>query len=117
MTVSPRFVSWQEVDFLALLKEAVSAAQLTAVGEVAHTFQPQGISVALLLAESHVALHFWPDLQKVAIDIHVCDYQQENQHKAEHLAELLTAKLTDPNLRAVKATDPAPVWHYLSASG
>jgi S-adenosylmethionine decarboxylase len=94
LTASETLCTWQQADFLAVMKTAVSLAQLTPVGELAVTFHPQGVSAVLLLEESHLALHFWPENQKVSIDIHVCDYHYENQEKAKLLAEILTLKMS-----------------------
>lgn len=96
-------------DWLDLMKALVCAAGLHCVGEVAVTFNPQGLSVVLVLEESHVALHIWPENQKIAVDIHVCDYYQDNRPKAEKLAELLTVKLCGSRDRAH--------WNYLLATG
>jgi S-adenosylmethionine decarboxylase len=40
-------------------------------------------------------LHFWPEEGKVTVDIHVCDYQQDNYEKAKTLSELLTLEIGD----------------------
>ncbi|MBZ1348440.1 MAG: adenosylmethionine decarboxylase [Candidatus Nealsonbacteria bacterium] len=37
-----------------------------------HKFQPQGITGVVLLAESHLAIHAWPEWNYVAIDIFTC---------------------------------------------
>lgn len=94
MTASQALFDWTEADFITVLKTAVKNAELTSVGEISYSFQPQGISAILLLEESHVALHFWTEEGKVTIDIHVCDYQRDNQAKAELLAKLLTFQFT-----------------------
>lgn len=96
-------------EWLTLLKAAVNQAGLTAVGELAVTFQPQGTSVILVLEESHVALHVWPETGKVAADIHVCDYHQNNLAKAKTLTDLLTI--------AISGNHTPIHWSYLSASG
>ncbi len=79
-------------------------AGLTPVNEAAFTFQPQGVSAVLLLAESHVAIHFWPEKGKITVDIHICDFHQDNQPKAETLAHWLAVELSH---------HPAE-WHRLS---
>ncbi len=94
---------------LNLMKAAVTQAGLRAVGEVTTTFEPQGVSAILLLEESHVALHVWTEHQKVTIDIHICDYQQNNRPKAEKLATFLEAKICAKGDRAH--------WNYLSITG
>ncbi|XOA42564.1 MAG: adenosylmethionine decarboxylase [Candidatus Nealsonbacteria bacterium] len=37
-----------------------------------HKFLPQGITGVVLLAESHIALHAWPEYNYLAIDIFTC---------------------------------------------
>jgi S-adenosylmethionine decarboxylase len=106
LPASPMVFSWQSADFIQVLKQAAQTAGLTVVGELAVTFQPQGVSAVVLLAESHIALHFWPEAVKVTIDIHICDYQQENLPKAQMLTEILT--------QAISGSDKNDFWHYLS---
>jgi S-adenosylmethionine/arginine decarboxylase-like enzyme len=106
LTACDRLHDWTEADFLAQIHQSVRQAGLTAVKQVAFTFQPQGLSAVVLLEESHIALHFWPEKNKVTVDIHVCDYQTENQPKAEQLAKSLAQELS-----ATKAE-----WHYVCLS-
>lgn len=93
---------------LNLMKTAIDHAGLKAVGEIARTFDPQGISAIVILEESHVALHVWTERQKVTIDIHVCDYQANNLPKAEKLSHLLEAAICLESDRAQ--------WHYFCLS-
>ncbi|HEY9618074.1 MAG TPA: S-adenosylmethionine decarboxylase [Microcoleaceae cyanobacterium] len=109
MTTSIDQMLLTTTDWLDLLKALVCEAGLHCVGEVAVTFNPQGLSVVLVLEESHVALHIWPESQKIAVDIHVCDYYQDNCPKAKKLADLLTMKICGSHDRAQ--------WNYLLATG
>ena len=43
------------------LRRVADAAALTPVASVHHRFQPQVISAVLVLAESHIAIHTWPE--------------------------------------------------------
>lgn len=95
---------WSEQDFLRTLKHSVTQAGLHPVGELSCCYQPQGISAILLLEESHVALHFWPEVGQVTIDLHICDYQQDNYSKAETLVQLLNTTLC--------AAEQSSKWHY-----
>jgi len=45
----------------SLLDGIVAQAELTKVNEVTHRFSPQGISIVYVLAESHIAIHTWPE--------------------------------------------------------
>ncbi|MDI6603352.1 MAG: adenosylmethionine decarboxylase [Patescibacteria group bacterium] len=46
-----------------------------------HKFSPQGITGVVLLAESHIALHSWPEINYLAIDIFTCG-KKAFPHKA-----------------------------------
>jgi S-adenosylmethionine decarboxylase len=42
------------------------------LGAVSHRFQPQGASVVVLVAESHLSIHTWPEHAYAAADILTC---------------------------------------------
>ena len=44
-----------------LLYQIARIAQLTVLEKSIHLFQPQGISATLILSESHIAIHTWPE--------------------------------------------------------
>jgi S-adenosylmethionine decarboxylase len=80
----------------ALCGAAVSAAGLTAVGERFHRFpdelgEPRGVTGVLLLAESHVAVHTWPELDAVTLDIYVCHLRADNTARAHAVLDALLA--------------------------
>jgi len=52
-----------------------------------HKFSPQGITGFILLAESHIAIHTWPELDYVAIDIFSCGQKGEPYQGLEYLKE------------------------------
>ncbi|MCX8085449.1 MAG: polyamine aminopropyltransferase [Rhodocyclaceae bacterium] len=69
---------------------------LTLVDEKWFTFpeyngQPGGVTGMLLLAESHLAVHTWPERKGVTLDVYVCNFCQDNSAKAERLATALLA--------------------------
>ena len=70
----------------------VSAAGLTPVGELFHAFgDGQGVTGVVLLAESHVAVHTWPELHAVTLDVFVCNFGRDNSAAARSLLERLAA--------------------------
>lgn len=84
-------------DALAVLcGTAVAASGLTGVAELFHRFDPadaqSGITGVILLAESHLAVHTWPELGGVTLDVYVCNYGADNSAKAEALMSALLAK-------------------------
>jgi S-adenosylmethionine decarboxylase len=69
---------------------AVRAAGLQAVGELFHRFPaPGGVTGVVLLAESHAAVHTWPELGAVTLDVYVCNLHGDNSAKAEALLQAL----------------------------
>lgn len=76
---------------------AVRASGLTMVGELFHPFvstQPGracGVTGVVLLAESHVAVHTWPELRAVTLDVYVCNVGRDNSVQAQGLMSALEA--------------------------
>lgn len=69
---------------------------LTLVDEKWHTFppyegQPGGVTGMLLLAESHLAVHTWPERRAVTLDVYVCNFTTDNSAKAEALLREIVA--------------------------
>ncbi len=56
----------------ALLHRAVLAAKATPVGEVFHRFSPQGVSGVVVIEESHLSIHTWPEDGYAAVDFYTC---------------------------------------------
>lgn len=88
----------------ARCRQLAEAAGLTIVGEHWHTFpprhgQPGGVTGMLLLAESHLALHTWPEYAGVTLDVYVCNFTGDNSHKAEQLMQALLACLQPGSVR------------------
>jgi S-adenosylmethionine decarboxylase proenzyme len=81
---------------LAVLCEQLARnAGLTVVGRQFHAFAPQGdagVTGVLLLAESHIAVHTWPELHLVTLDVFVCNFAGDNSEKARHLVDALVQR-------------------------
>ena len=56
----------------ALLLETARRVGATVVGEAFHRFQPQGVSGTVVIEESHLSIHTWPERRYVAVDIFTC---------------------------------------------
>ncbi len=66
---------------------------MTAVGDRFHQFEPQGVTGAVILAESHLAIHTWPEMGSVTLDVYVCNYTTDNTAKAQALFRALETHL------------------------
>ena len=51
---------------------AARAAGATVVEQRFHRFAPHGVSGVVILAESHLAIHTWPELGTAAVDVFTC---------------------------------------------
>ena len=76
-----------------LCVDAARRAGLTVVGERFHQFEPQGVTGTVLLAESHIAIHTWPEAGFVTVDVYVCNFTTDNTAKAESLFRALERTL------------------------
>ena len=72
-----------------LLQVALNMAGAKILRVFGEKFQPQGVTLLALLAESHASIHSWPELGYAAIDLYTCG-DTTNTHKA---AEFLKTKL------------------------
>ena len=62
-------------DLSYIRKAMIETAQdvgATIVGESFHHFSPQGVTGILAIAESHISIHTWPEINYAAVDIFVC---------------------------------------------
>jgi len=79
-----------------LCLDAVAGAGLSAVGSLFHPFtdaggRPQGVTGVVLLVESHLAVHTWPELRSVTCDVYVCNVGADNSARAEAVMARLVA--------------------------
>ena len=79
-----------DVGFLkgALITAAGEAGAIV-LGESFHQFNPQGVSGVVIIAESHLCIHTWPEYGYAAVDIFTCG----NSVQPEKAAEILVGKL------------------------
>lgn len=86
-------------------------AGMTVVGQAFHQFAPTGVTGVVLLAESHLAVHTWPEQRFVAADVYVCDHLSANAAKGRALADALCRALAAAEVRerdVLRGAGPAP---------
>ncbi|MEF8714362.1 MAG: adenosylmethionine decarboxylase [Accumulibacter sp.] len=76
-----------DADALRELCLAVCATPgLTPVGQIFHQFgsalDPSGATGVVVLAESHLAVHTWPEVHAATLDLYVCNFSQNNSTAA-----------------------------------
>ena len=82
----------QEEELKELLLEATKKAKSTPLKIAIHSFSPQGITGVVLLAESHIALHSWPEVNYLAIDIFTCGDESRPYQALEYFKEEIKPK-------------------------
>jgi S-adenosylmethionine decarboxylase proenzyme len=89
--------SEEVLDDVGFLREAMLSAAnecgATVVGESFHQFSPQGVSGVVVIAESHLFIHTWPEYGYAAADIFTCG----NSVQPEMAAQVLLRKLGSKN--------------------
>ena len=75
-------------DVIAIEKamvEAAKAAEATVINSTFHHFSPYGVSGVVVIQESHLAIHAWPEYQYAAVDIFTCGHEINPWVAYEHL--------------------------------
>lgn len=75
----------------ASLVEAARVANATVLDVRTHLFDPQGVTGFVLLSESHISIHTWPELGYAAVDVYTCGDTTEPREACEYLSECFEA--------------------------
>jgi len=82
--------SLNDVNFIrAAMVAAAEQAGATIVTETFHHFSPHGVSGAVIIAESHLSIHTWPEYGYAAIDLFTCGDTVSSETAFNHLRETL----------------------------
>lgn len=79
-----------------ILIDAAKYGKMTPIGGKYQNFQPQGASAFVLLEESHIAIHSWPEFNPsaAALDIYTCGTEES----CDLAFEMLKIKLKPKNI-------------------
>jgi len=82
-----------DLDFIKdCLNEAAIQSGATVVGESFYHFSPCGVSGVVNIAESHIAIHTWPEYGYAAVDVFTCGDDVDPGKAARVITERLEAK-------------------------
>ena len=79
----------------SLLVTAAELAGATVVQSCFHRFSPFGLSGVVVIAESHLAAHTWPEHQALCIDIFSCSEKIQAQVAIAYIAEQVQAEIVE----------------------
>ena len=74
-----------------MVKAAIDSGAVV-LGDSFHHFNPQGVSGVVIIAESHLSIHTWPEYGYAAVDIFTCGTFVNPDKAAEVLIEKLGSK-------------------------
>lgn len=77
-----------------ILVKAAEMANLTIIGIMDHRFTPEGYTAVLMLEESHLSIHTWPEYNYASIDLYSCNLQTDFQAVTDFLANKFQAMVT-----------------------
>ncbi|MBV8602660.1 MAG: S-adenosylmethionine decarboxylase proenzyme [Candidatus Eremiobacteraeota bacterium] len=75
-----------------ILKDAALKANATILTTAFHRFQPHGVSGVVVIAESHLSIHTWPETGYAAMDFYTCGEHTDPWAACEHAAKMLKAR-------------------------
>lgn len=78
--------------------EQCREAGLTPLGAYFYQFvdesgAPAGVTGTVVLAESHLAIHTWPESGDVTLDVYVCNYSRDNSDRARKVFDHVVAAM------------------------
>ncbi|PNR97075.1 adenosylmethionine decarboxylase [Petrotoga sp. 9PWA.NaAc.5.4] len=85
--------SVEEIEYY--MKEAAIKSGATIVTSTFHRFLPHGISGAVIVSESHLAIHTWPEYKYASVDIYTCGESVNPWIAFEYLKEAFKSKRQD----------------------
>lgn len=72
--------------------EAAKQANAQVLETAFHQFGPAGISGVVVIAESHLSIHTWPEFGYAAVDIYTCGAKTNPRKACNYLGRVLGAK-------------------------
>ena len=80
------------VQIKQILIDVAEHINLSVVNTTIHRFSPIGVSGVVVIKESHIAVHTWPEHGYVAIDFFTCNQSYEIEKAIVYLFDKLEAK-------------------------
>ncbi|MGB0371112.1 MAG: adenosylmethionine decarboxylase [Opitutales bacterium] len=74
------------------LVSAAKGAGATVVSSHFHHFSPHGVSGVVVIAESHITLHTWPEIGYAALDVFTCGHPDLPLRIAQKIEKILGAQ-------------------------
>ena len=89
--VHERLLDAEKIRGAMLVAASLMGAEV--VGQSFHTFKPWGVSGTVTIAESHLAVHTWPEYNFAAITFETCGHRMDHKKAYKHLIEFFGPKI------------------------
>ncbi len=73
------------------LVKSAKKTKVTVIDHISQKFEPQGVSAVIIISESHLAIHTWPEFSYAALDFYTCG-QEDPEPAVREIAESLGAR-------------------------
>jgi len=83
-----------------MMVTAAKMAKATIIDNRFHQFSPFGVSGVIIIAESHMSIHTWPEYRYAAVDLFTCGQSIQSDVAAHYLIDQLQAR--QPSLVEIK---------------
>lgn len=95
--------------------EAAEIAGATVINSTFHHFSPWGVSGVVVIQESHLAIHTWPEYRYAAVDLFTCGDSVDPWVSFEHLKKVFQAnysalEMNRGSLHVIKKSDFKPAF-------
>jgi S-adenosylmethionine decarboxylase len=87
------------------MNEAVRRSGATIVRSVFHRYNPQGVSGVVVIAESHISIHTWPEYGYAAVDFFTCGDTVDPYKAYDYIRDKLRCQT--PQVNEVKRGIPS----------
>lgn len=73
--------------------QAAKKAKMDVRASYFFKFSPQGVSGIIIISESHISIHTWPEMQYAALDVYTCG-ESDPEEAVYYIIEKLNAKFS-----------------------
>ncbi len=83
-----------------LMKNVIEVSGATEVGNIFYEFSPHGVSGVVLISESHISIHTWPEHNYAAVDFFTCNKSVKIELAYQELIKEL--KVQKPSIKKIE---------------
>ncbi len=92
-----------DIDFLTTeFRYALELCQTTIIKIDHHEFEPEGITIIAILADSHAILHTWPEESFVMVEIFTCGKRSSSIAGIKYLIDVFKPKMNEIQDKIIK---------------